>query len=264
MGRAHEHEIRISAPAERVWAALTDPEEMVRWYVEDADVEPREGGRYWVSWGEGMDGPSRITVWDPPSRLRLEQQPLENPPEGWPDPPPLDEPIFEEFTLTEEGGVTTLRLHNGSIPESSDWDGFYDGTNVGWDGYFHVLRHYLERHAGRPKRMVTVSGQLGEGVDAATAWQRLTGPDGLGIGAVASGGEVDGKAATGERIAGEVIDATPPGSLLMNVASMDDALLGLMIMPGWVTLSLWRYGADADEVAQQQTRWQEWLGGLLG
>jgi hypothetical protein len=216
-----------------------------------------------------MDGPNRIAAWDPPRRLLLEQQPLENPPEGFPDPPPLDAPITEEFTLSERDGVTTLRLHNAGIPESEDWDGFYDGTNTGWDGYFHVLRHYLERHPGRTRHTVTASAQLGDDVDAQAAWERITGPEGLGIGAVKAGDTVDGSAATGERIAGEVMAASPPSALLLNVASMDDTLLGMMIAPGaggepgWATLSLWRYGAEPDEVKAQQARWQARLTALL-
>jgi hypothetical protein len=204
-----------------------------------------------------------------PRRLLLEQQPLENPPEGFPDSPPLDAPIIEEFTLSERDGVTTLRLHNAGIPDSGDWDGYYDGTNVGWDGYFQVLRHYLERHPGRTRHTITPTTPLGDGVDAQAAWERITGPRGLAIGAVTGGDTVDSTAATGERIAGEVMAASPPSSLLLNVASMDDTLLGMMIAPGaggepgWATLSLWRYGADPDEVKGQYARWQAWLTELL-
>ena len=75
--RGQEHEIRIDAPAEAVWRAISEAEELTRWYVESAEVEPRLGGAYKISWGEGMDGTSKIIAWEPGARLKLEHQPAE-------------------------------------------------------------------------------------------------------------------------------------------------------------------------------------------
>ena len=75
MTRSHDHEIEIDAPVEDVWRALTDSEELTRWYVEAARVEPGEGGSYWVSWGGGIEGRGRIDAWEPGSRLRLVASP---------------------------------------------------------------------------------------------------------------------------------------------------------------------------------------------
>ena len=38
--RTIETEIRIDAPVDQVWQALTDPEELVRWFPLEAGVEP--------------------------------------------------------------------------------------------------------------------------------------------------------------------------------------------------------------------------------
>jgi uncharacterized protein YndB with AHSA1/START domain len=42
-------ERRIGHPPERVWAAITEPSEMIGWWG-DADVDLREGGRFDVRW----------------------------------------------------------------------------------------------------------------------------------------------------------------------------------------------------------------------
>ncbi len=75
--RGHEHEIEIAAPIDLVWKAITNAAELSRWYVQEARVEEKEGGRYWVSWGSGQEGASRIEVFEPNQRLRLAQEPFE-------------------------------------------------------------------------------------------------------------------------------------------------------------------------------------------
>jgi uncharacterized protein YndB with AHSA1/START domain len=58
-------ERRIEHPVERVWAAITEPDEMIGWWG-DADVELREGGRFDVRWlntdEEGNSAHMRATV----------------------------------------------------------------------------------------------------------------------------------------------------------------------------------------------------------
>ncbi len=68
---------RLAHPIERVWAALTEPAQMIAW-LGDADVELEEGGRFVVRWlntdDEGnravMDG--RITRLEPPRLLETD------------------------------------------------------------------------------------------------------------------------------------------------------------------------------------------------
>ena len=57
--RAVETTLEIEAPREAVWKALTEASELVRWFPLEAEVEPRVGGRYWISWRNEWQGEAR-------------------------------------------------------------------------------------------------------------------------------------------------------------------------------------------------------------
>ena len=48
--RSITKEVRIDAPVEAVWKALTDAAELTRWWPLDAKVKPGPGGFIWMSW----------------------------------------------------------------------------------------------------------------------------------------------------------------------------------------------------------------------
>jgi uncharacterized protein YndB with AHSA1/START domain len=50
--RAADVSLEIAASIEDVWRALTDPQELRRWFPLDATVTPGEGGRMFLSWGD--------------------------------------------------------------------------------------------------------------------------------------------------------------------------------------------------------------------
>ncbi len=62
--RAIEKEITIRATADAVWKALTDAGELVRWFAPEARVTPGPGGAIFVSWGPGMEGEQKISLWE--------------------------------------------------------------------------------------------------------------------------------------------------------------------------------------------------------
>lgn len=72
-------ERRLAHPIDRVWAALTDPEERAQWFGRTT-IDPREGGRV-ETVAEGPPASEtmrtlsgRILVWDPPHVLEHEWQ----------------------------------------------------------------------------------------------------------------------------------------------------------------------------------------------
>ena len=60
--RTIERTIEIDAPTDVVWKALSEAQELVRWFPLQAEIEPRVGGRYWMSWGGEYEGEHRIEI----------------------------------------------------------------------------------------------------------------------------------------------------------------------------------------------------------
>ncbi len=73
-----ESEMDLAAPPERVFRAITDPEQIMKWFphtyggerVERVVFEPRVGGLQYEDWGEGRGHLyGQVTDWDPPERV---------------------------------------------------------------------------------------------------------------------------------------------------------------------------------------------------
>jgi len=77
-GWTHEHALPIPAAPERLFAALTTPRELERWFAEHARVEPRVGGafQFWGRHTVGTPGEpdvaGTITTFEPNTRLAFE------------------------------------------------------------------------------------------------------------------------------------------------------------------------------------------------
>jgi len=133
-------EVTIRAPAERVFAALTDPEQRVRWWGAEGQYQAthmesdlRPGGR-WVTSGTGWGGRTftvagAYRVIEPPRVLAFTWNP------SWdPDAPES----LVRFDLSERDGVTTVRLtHSGLRAAGRE-------RHKGWPQILGWLRTYVE------------------------------------------------------------------------------------------------------------------------
>ena len=133
-----EAEITIDADAETVWRALTEGEELKRWFPIDARVTPGEGGAIWFSFGEGMDWEAPITLWEPNRHLRSV------------DPPPSK--LAVDYYIESKGGQTVLRIvHSGFAADA--WDDELETLSGGWRAFLSTLKNYLEHHRGEPRKL---------------------------------------------------------------------------------------------------------------
>ena len=134
-------EITIKASAERIFEALTDPEQRVRWWgiqgrfqVSHAGSDLRPGGK-WTMRGTAMGGR--------PFTVGGEYRQIERPRllvftwlSDWQDDAPE---TLVRFDLEEKAGVTTVRLtHSGLTSEKSR------AHHQGWPAILDVLRAYVE------------------------------------------------------------------------------------------------------------------------
>ena len=217
-----------------------------------------------------MSGEGIIEEWNPPHALRVRLTGAAPDPDSAAETPPSPQQ-FNEFLLESRGNRTVLRFVHSGIPSSSDWDGYYDGLDRGWQLFFLALRHYLENHRGEPRTnlviMRPISGELNEAwkkfIEALGLPENPQGPDSLATANTAKTPvKYEGETSFGSRIAGEVLLSFPPKSLLLTVKTLDDALLTATFeeMGGttffYMTLAL--FGDSPAAGAQVRDQWKAW------
>jgi uncharacterized protein YndB with AHSA1/START domain len=270
--RSHETTIEIAAPADVVWRGITEAGEIVRWFAPKAETSPGEGGSIFVSWGPGMEGSSRINVWEPGRHLQLVETRLNGPRnceeagtiESVDDSKPVQ--VLVDYYLEGKGGSTVLRLVHSGFGVTADWDGEFESTHYGWMMYLRNLRHALTRHPGTPCRqtMQMVPTPLEPGA----TWARLMGPSGfLASGTVEGlkeGDRLDWRASNGDAISGVVTMCHPPIYIGATLEQANDALFGITVMGSMVLLTFMFYGLDEPQAVAVETRWTDLVKSAVG
>jgi uncharacterized protein YndB with AHSA1/START domain len=138
--RAVDVERRIAASPEEVFIYLTDPEKYTRWKGQEAELDPRPGGRYRVRMGPDAVALGEYVEVEAPTRVVFTW--------GWEgsgDVPPGSTTV--EITLREDGDGTLLRLRHTGF--SSDGDA--DLHREGWEMYLgRLLEVIATRDPGQP------------------------------------------------------------------------------------------------------------------
>ena len=241
MPRTQTHEIAIDAPIEAVWKAIVDGEELTRWFVQEATVEPGVGGTFTISWGGDEKGKSRIDEWEPNKKVRLTMMPFEMGKVKYDG----TTPMVNEYTIERRDGKTVLRLVCSGIPDAPEWDGFYNGTDSGWPSFLRTMRHYLERNSGKPRTTIKVIGKLTGSLE--DAWARLH--------------------AAVEPL-GTIVFEKAPSILEVNIPEIGEAYLAHSMEcaggSNYVYTMLSVYGKTPTEVEAIRAKWQPWLEQVLG
>lgn len=202
--REYRQELELAAPPEAVWKALTEADELVRWFAHEAAIDPRPGGEVLWRWPEITSWPQRVEVVEEGRRLKTSYS------SGVLQEGDRHATLFIDFTLEGHGGSTTLRLvHSGFGPEA-DFDGEFDGISRGWPVELQALRLYLEAHRGKERRLVKVILPVELQLD--DAWARLIADDCLACGPIdelATGADFAFTTAAGERFEGRTLRCNP-------------------------------------------------------
>jgi uncharacterized protein YndB with AHSA1/START domain len=138
-----EREIFINAPQHAVWAALTEPEHVARWFGDSAQVDLRPGGRMVFGWTEYGDHYAVVERVEPPGFFSYRWG------HGAGVEPAAGTSTLVEFTLTPAGPGTTLRVVetgfaslNGSDEERAT---AVKENTEGWAAELGELQRYAER-----------------------------------------------------------------------------------------------------------------------
>jgi uncharacterized protein YndB with AHSA1/START domain len=133
-----EREILIDAPLDVVWAVVTEPEHVGRWFSDSAAIDLRPGGEMTLSW-ERHSEQWRVESVDPPRFVSFR----------WLRGPGLreDNSTLVEFFLTAEGEGTRLRVVESGFRQlaGSDEENAKDAEEHehGWELELGELRQYV-------------------------------------------------------------------------------------------------------------------------
>jgi hypothetical protein len=218
-------EVTVPAPADAVWAALRDPQQIRNWFGWDADSLKDEIDFIFVTHAEADEARRTVTFVGVNDRYEVEGR-----------------------------GETSLVRVVRSAP-AGEWSDVFDGMIEGWISFTHQLAFAFARHPGQMRRTIFFSGppradQLGRsllGLDAAPApsepWSMPLGPDD----------------ASGD------VWFTARHQIGVTVDAWGDGLLVVLDQPptekkprGSTMLTLTTYGLSEGDLADLQARWQAW------
>jgi uncharacterized protein YndB with AHSA1/START domain len=180
--RLFEMTMDIDATPDDVWRALTEAEELVRWFPLQARVTPGEGGTMLWAWKDAWRWETRIAEWIPGKRLRLVDE-AARPYDANGQLVPADRgapaQVVMDFQLEARGNTTRLRLVHSGFGRGDAWDDELDGVARGWQFELRSLKQYLERHRGRQRHYAWIAGSTPTAID--DTWAALTGVEGFNL-----------------------------------------------------------------------------------
>ena len=144
-----ERETVISAPVERVWELITEPEHVGRWFGDaGAAIDLRPGGEMVIRWTEHGTSHARVVAVEPHTRFAYRWAPFKDP--GGEEPVEGNSTLVE-FTLAPEGDGTRLRVVESgfaSLATSEEQRAKNHASNTGgWRHELDELREYAAKVA---------------------------------------------------------------------------------------------------------------------
>jgi uncharacterized protein YndB with AHSA1/START domain len=145
-----EREILIEATPQVVWGVITEPEQISRWFSDDADIEGRAGADGTLTWKPGGRGGEKDVDLVVPIRV-VDAEPFRRFSFRWNHPdgasPDESNSALVEFSLIEEAGGTRLKVIESGIDLVTDDDAsnarYIEEHGHGWGKHFGELRDYV-------------------------------------------------------------------------------------------------------------------------
>jgi uncharacterized protein YndB with AHSA1/START domain len=140
--RTIEQTIEIDAPPEAVFRALTDAEELSRWWTTRAVSDPRTGGSFSYTWEFEEQTERNHTREDTYADVTADEHLRYD----WPM--PFGNTVVD-FRLEPRGDGTTLVLEHEGWGTGGDWDQSFEMHVGGWQFFLGNLKTYLEQGEDR-------------------------------------------------------------------------------------------------------------------
>jgi uncharacterized protein YndB with AHSA1/START domain len=150
-----EREIFIEASPEIVWGVITEPEQISRWFSDDAAFERRAGADGTLTWKPGGRGGGKQVDLVVPIRV-VDAEPFHRFSFRWNHPGGIEpddrNSALVEFSLIEEADGTRLRVLEsgiGAVTHGEDEQARYAAEHEqGWQRHFGEMRDYV---ASKPR-----------------------------------------------------------------------------------------------------------------
>ena len=133
---AIQHTFYYAVPPKRVFAALTEPAELAKWFVESAVMRPKKGSSFLLTWRGGYRMKGKVRAYVAPTKLQLD----------WVDRLEGGKTFETQalFSLKKKGKGTLLSLTHRGFKSGKKWVALYGGVESGWAYYLTNLRSVLE------------------------------------------------------------------------------------------------------------------------
>jgi len=242
-GRSIEIVIETDAAPEKVWAALTEAGHLASWFPLKAwNKGEGVGAKVGLSWGEGAAWETTVSAWEPGRRLQWTDEPMGKPAAV----------LAVDFYIARARGKTIVRLVHSGFGAGPDWDEQYDGTKGGWSYFMKNLAHYLQRHYGTARTMV--SDRRPAGMSYEETWVQLLGPAGLAIEPPIdelSEGDAFRARLGDQSVEGSVLMSERPYRFAATLLSLNDSLLFVEMEVGGEN---WKCGVWLSAYGMEPTR----------
>ena len=138
-----EREILIEAPVEVVWRIVTEPDQIVQWFSDEADFDLRPGGEGHLRFKGSHQYAIQIEAVEPPRRFAFR----------WADAddsrPRERSSMLVEFTLQQEAGNTRVRVVESGF-DKVDWSNdemakYAEDHGSGWSYHLGRMRDFATR-----------------------------------------------------------------------------------------------------------------------
>jgi len=137
-----EQSFYYEAPPETVFAALTEPDQLTKWFVSKAKVDHKKGGKVEFTWLGGHKMKGKVKRFVPGKKVTYAwRDDLGKGKEGR---------TLAEFEVTKKGTGTKLKLTHSGFGGSKAWVELYGGIQSGWAYYLMNLKSVL--HQGNDLR----------------------------------------------------------------------------------------------------------------
>lgn len=122
----------IKETPERVFKALTEKQELERWFVQEAEIELKPGGTIRTNWAPGMGEYGKVREVKPFQLFSFTWEGAFSP-----------TPTTLTFELTKEKDGTLLTFTHSGIGEGEGWDA-YTNISKAWDAHLKDLTSWIE------------------------------------------------------------------------------------------------------------------------